>query len=103
MKEVYGELLIPVLKDILRQGLNFELGGRISDYNTTGVSYTYKILADLEVTDWFRLRGGYNRAERAPNIAELFLTPQQTFAYQQRSATSARGTVGLLRLGEPYA
>jgi iron complex outermembrane receptor protein len=33
------------------------------------------------VTDWLRFRGGYNRAERSPNIAELFLTPQQTFAF----------------------
>jgi len=32
------------------------------------------------VTDWLRFRGGFNRAERAPNIAELLLTPQQSFA-----------------------
>jgi iron complex outermembrane recepter protein len=52
----------------------------MSDYNTTGTSYTYKILGDWEVTDWARIRGGYNRAERAPNIGELFLAAQQTFA-----------------------
>ncbi|WP_274379061.1 TonB-dependent receptor domain-containing protein [Altericroceibacterium spongiae] len=56
------------------------MGGRISDYNTTGTSYTYKLLADWQVTDWLRLRGGYNRAERAPNTAELYLAPEQTFA-----------------------
>jgi iron complex outermembrane receptor protein len=80
VKEVYGELLVPLLEDTLVQSLSLELGGRISDYNTTGTSYTYKALADLEVTDWLRFRGGYNRAERAPNIAELYLAPQQTFA-----------------------
>ncbi len=58
---------------------NLEVGGRMSDYNTTGTSYTYKILGDWEVTDWMRIRGGYNRAERAPNIGELFLAAQQTF------------------------
>jgi outer membrane receptor protein involved in Fe transport len=79
VKEVYGELLVPVLRDSFVDSLSFELGGRISDYNTTGTSYTYKALADLELTDWMRFRGGYNRAERAPNIAELFLAPQQTF------------------------
>jgi outer membrane receptor protein involved in Fe transport len=80
VKEVYGELLIPILKDIPAiQELNLELGGRISDYNTTGKSYTYKILGDWKVTDWLRLRGGYNRAERAPNIAELYLAPEQAF------------------------
>jgi iron complex outermembrane receptor protein len=81
VKEVYGELLVPVLSDIPGiQSFSLELGGRISDYNTTGTSYTYKILGDWEVTDFLRIRGGYNRAERSPNIAELYLTPQQTFA-----------------------
>lgn len=78
--EIYGELLIPILSDIPGiQQFNLELGGRISDYSTTGTSYTYKILGDWEVTDWLRVRGGYNRAERAPNIGELFLAAQQTF------------------------
>jgi outer membrane receptor protein involved in Fe transport len=80
VKEFYGELLVPVLKDIPGiRSLNLELGGRISDYNTTGNSYTYKILADWEVTSWLRARGGYNRAERAPNIAELFQSSSQVF------------------------
>jgi outer membrane receptor protein involved in Fe transport len=82
VKEIYGELLIPIVSDLPAvQNLSLELGGRMSDYNTTGVSYTYKALADWEVTDWLRLRGGFNRAERAPNIAELFLSAQQTFGF----------------------
>ncbi|MBO9575954.1 MAG: TonB-dependent receptor [Sphingobium sp.] len=79
-KELYGELLIPVIHDTpLIQELNLEVGGRMSHYNTTGTSYTFKVLADWKVTDWLRFRGGFNRAERAPNIAELLLTPQQAF------------------------
>ncbi len=81
-KEIYGELLIPVIADVPAiQSLNLEIGGRYSDYNTTGGSWTYKALLDWEFNDWIRFRGGYNRAERSPNIAELFLTPQQTFAF----------------------
>ncbi|MGZ5791562.1 MAG: TonB-dependent receptor domain-containing protein [Croceibacterium sp.] len=80
VKEVYGELAVPILKDSFVKELSLELGGRISDYNTTGTSYTYKALANLAIVDWLRFRGGYNRAERSPNIAELYLTPQQTFA-----------------------
>jgi len=84
VKEVYGELLVPVLSDIPAiQQLNLELGGRISDFSTTGTSYTYKALGDWEVTDWMRIRGGYNRAERAPNLAELYLARQQTFGANQ--------------------
>jgi len=80
VKEVYGELLVPVLSDLpLIERFDLELGGRISRYSSTGTSYTFKILGDWEVTDWLRFRGGFNRAERAPNLAELFLSPQQSF------------------------
>jgi len=79
-KEVYGELLVPVVRDLpFVQEFNLELGGRMSHYNTTGTSYTFKALGDWQVNDWLRLRGGFNRAERMPNIAELLLTPQQAF------------------------
>ncbi|MBO9604077.1 MAG: TonB-dependent receptor [Novosphingobium sp.] len=81
VKELYGELLVPILHDIPGiKHFDLELGGRISNYSTTGTSYTYKALADWKVTDWLQLSGGYNRAERAPNLAELYLSPQQTFA-----------------------
>lgn len=78
--EVYGELLIPVLGDMpLVENFEINLGIRYSDYNTTGGSVTWKAMGDWEVSDWLRLRGGYNKAIRAPNIAELYLAPQQTF------------------------
>ncbi|MFC3102183.1 TonB-dependent receptor plug domain-containing protein [Alteraurantiacibacter lauratis] len=80
VSEVYGELLIPVLSEMpLIEMFELNLGARYSDYNTTGGNFTWKAMADWEVTDWLRLRGGYNKAVRAPNIAELFLAPQQTF------------------------
>ena len=78
--EAYGELLIPILGDIpLIERFEINLGARYSDYNTTGGSFTWKAQGDWEVTDWLRVRGGYNKAVRAPNVAELFLAPQQTF------------------------
>lgn len=80
VKEAYGELLIPVLQNIpFIQSFSLELGARYSDYDTTGGSWTYKILGDWEVTDWLRFRGGFNKAERAPNIAELFQAQSQIF------------------------
>jgi len=90
-KELYGELLIPLLRDTFVNEFSLELGGRMSDYNTTGTSYTYKILGDLEVNDWIRVRGGYNRAERAPNIGELFLAAQQTFGSNNRGDVCSLG------------
>jgi len=73
VKELYAEFLIPVLHDI--PGINqfdIEVGARWSDYNTAGEIWTYKALADWTITDWVRLRGGYQLANRAPNVAELF-------------------------------
>jgi len=80
VSELYGELLIPVIGDLpFVQSFELNLGARVSDYNTTGSSFTWKAMGDWEVTDWLRVRGGYNKAVRAPNIAELYLAPQQTF------------------------
>ena len=73
VKELYGELLVPVLKDIPGfQRLNLEVGARWSDYNTAGKIWTYKGLVDWTVVDSVRIRGGYQLANRAPNVAELF-------------------------------
>ncbi len=95
VQEVYGELLVPLLSDIPAiQQLSLELGGRISDFSTTGTSYTYKILGDWQVTDWMRLRGGYNRAERAPNVAELFLARQQIFGANNVGDLCSRANPG---------
>ena len=92
-------MAIPIIKDSFIKELSLELGGRISDYSTTGTSYTYKALANLALTDWLRFRGGYNRAERSPNIAELFLTPQQTFAFNNIGDICSR-ELELLHLGQ---
>ncbi len=73
VKEIYGEVLVPLLSDLpLIQQLDLELGGRYSDYDLSGGIATYKMLADWRVSDWLRFRGGYQRANRAPNIYELF-------------------------------
>ena len=74
VSEAYGELLIPLLKDLpFIKSLNLEPGYRYSDYSTEGGVETYKVMADWAVTDWVRFRGGVQQANRAPNIAELFM------------------------------
>ena len=84
-EEVYGELLVPVLNNLPGvQSLNLELGARYSDYDTIGEVGTYKALLDWTIVDWARVRGGYQKANRAPNIGELFLAPTY-----RRGATGA--------------
>lgn len=74
VREIYGEVLVPVLKDkYLVESLDLELGARYSDYDTAGKVPTYKALFSWSPIDWMRFRGGYQLANRAPNINELFL------------------------------
>jgi outer membrane receptor protein involved in Fe transport len=73
VKEAYVEFAMPLLTDIpFIKKLEIDPGYRISDYNTAGTTSTYKIMGDWTVVDWMRFRGGFQRANRAPNVAELF-------------------------------
>jgi outer membrane receptor for ferrienterochelin and colicin len=79
-KDVYGELLVPIVSDVpFLKKVELELGGRQSEYSTTDSTFTFKINGNIELNDWVRFRGGYNRATRAPNLGELFLNLQEIF------------------------
>jgi len=72
-KEIYGEISIPLLRDIPGIKLLELIGGiRYADSSMTGGSTTWKVEANWEVTNWLRFRGSYNKAQRAPNMGELF-------------------------------
>lgn len=73
VREVFGELLIPVVKDLpFFQSVNVDIAARYSDYVLSGGTNTYKGDVDWAVIDGWRLRGGYERAIRAPSVNELF-------------------------------
>jgi outer membrane receptor protein involved in Fe transport len=72
-KEIFVEALLPLLKDLtLVKSLNLDVAYRYSDYDTVGGVHTYKAGGDWQVTDYFTVRGGYQRAIRAPGLGELF-------------------------------
>lgn len=75
VKEAFIEFLVPLVADkFLVQSLELELGYRHSDYGDTGGEVpTYKALFSWQPVDLMRFRGGYQLANRAPNINELFL------------------------------
>jgi len=83
VKELYGELLIPIVSDgpPMFEHFNVELGARMSDWSMDGVETlnSYKALIDWGFTEKYRLRGGINRAHRAPNLSELFTERTQLF------------------------
>lgn len=73
VREIYGEVLIPVLRNApFAQAFDINAGYRLSDYNTAGSVSTWKVTGNWEVADFLTVRGGYQRANRAPNVAELF-------------------------------
>ncbi|MGH8216968.1 MAG: TonB-dependent receptor domain-containing protein [Steroidobacteraceae bacterium] len=79
-RDGYAELFIPILNDKFVKSVNLDVGGRYSSYDVAPHALTFKVNMDAAITDWFRLRGGFNRATRAPNLGELYLPLQEYFA-----------------------
>ena len=69
VRELYGELLVPVTSKF-----DLEFGVRMSDYidSAVGTTDTSKAMFTFRATDSLSLRGGFQKAERAANTAELF-------------------------------
>lgn len=77
VKELFAEAQVPLLQDMsFAQDMRLELGYRYSSYDVRGggtkSTHTYKAQLNWDVNDMFKIRGGYNRAVRAPNAPELF-------------------------------
>ncbi len=73
VKEGFVESLIPIVSDRpWVKDLSLDLADRYSDYNLSGGANTYKASLIFAPGADISLRGGYNRAVRAPNVVELF-------------------------------
>jgi iron complex outermembrane recepter protein len=80
VKEIYGEVLLPLLRDLpLLQSVELNVAYRYSDYNHAGTAETYKADLSWQMAGALRLRGGYQRAVRAPNVIEQFGPPTLVF------------------------
>lgn len=77
VKEVFGEISLPVLREKpFFHELSFGAAGRYADYSTIGGAFTWNVNGIWAPVQDIRFRGSYSKAIRAPNIAELF-DPQQ--------------------------
>jgi iron complex outermembrane receptor protein len=78
VEEIFFESNIPLVVDAgVLNRLDLELAYRFSDYTTSGEVDTFKVaLGAGFADDRFRIRTGFNRAIRAPNIGELYLDNQ---------------------------
>ncbi|UTW56312.1 TonB-dependent receptor domain-containing protein [Kordiimonas sp. SCSIO 12610] len=76
--ELFAEAVVPIVEGVAgAEELTLQLGGRLSDYSSTGDEYTYKIGGTWTPVSGVQFRGNYQRVTRAPNIGELF-APQVT-------------------------
>jgi outer membrane receptor protein involved in Fe transport len=84
VKEAFGELRLPILKDLpFANELEVSGAARVSDYNLgkTGTVWAYNGNVIYSPVQGVRLRGNYAQAVRAPNQVELFSPFGQNFAF----------------------
>ena len=83
LKEVYGEIEVPLLRDMpFFEDLTLNASGRYSDYDTVGSADTYKLGLNWAVNNQLRFRATKGTSFRAPALYELFLGDQQGFLGQ---------------------
>jgi len=71
--EVFTEANIPLVQGVAgAENLTLDVAYRYSDYNTSGGASTYRAGLDWQPVEMLRMRAGFNRAVRAPNVGELF-------------------------------
>ena len=81
VKEAFGEIRIPLLKDNFIHELSIKGSGRVSDYKgATGTVYTYGGEGIFSPIEDITFRGAYNRSVRAPNLSDLYSAQGQNFA-----------------------
>ena len=73
VKEAFGELNVPLLKDVpFARTLSVGAAGRYSDYSTIGHTKTWQFNGVWAPVRDVTFRGSYGQSVRAPNIGELF-------------------------------
>jgi outer membrane receptor protein involved in Fe transport len=93
--ELFGEARLPLLADRpWAHALSVELGLRFSHYDTVGGTWTWKLLGQWAPVEQLRLRGGYQKAVRAPNVRELFEEPTIGFGEYVDPCAAAAGLLG---------
>jgi outer membrane receptor protein involved in Fe transport len=84
IKEAYGEIRFPLLRDLpFAQELTLEAAGRVSDYNlgSTGTVYAYNLGGTWAPVRDIRFRANYSTSVRAPTQSDLFSAQSQNFAF----------------------
>ncbi|MCW2395944.1 MULTISPECIES: TonB-dependent receptor plug domain-containing protein [unclassified Sphingobium] len=102
VKEVFGELAIPLLKDLpFIRSFDLNLAARYTDYSTSGGVTTWKVGGTWELSSELRLRATRSRDIRAGNFAELFAPTTVARQNIRDPRRSTNYTVEVASLGNP--
>lgn len=85
IKEAFGEIRIPILRDLpFAHELTIEGAARVSDYNNNvGTVWAYNIGGTYAPSRDFRVRGNYSTSVRSPDLSDLYSPLSQNFAFVQ--------------------
>lgn len=98
VKEAFAEVLVPVVRDLpVLNNLEFNAAARISDYDTTGSIWSWKVGATNEFFPGFRGRITQSRDIRSANLSELYT--QTTTGYNNINDPAKNQTVYVLNNG----
>jgi outer membrane receptor protein involved in Fe transport len=83
VKEVFGELSLPLLKDLpFAKELTITGAARYSDYNTSaGTTFAWNAGGTWRPVQDFRFRVNYSRSVRVPTLDDLYSSASQNFAF----------------------
>jgi iron complex outermembrane receptor protein len=92
VSEEFVEANVPLVADVpFVQYLGLELGYRYSNYSSIGEAQTYKAGGEWRPIDGLRFRAMYARADRAPNLQELFQGGDVSFPGYTEPCVGATG------------
>jgi len=79
VKEVYGEVQIPLIQNGFVYDSLIRAAARYSDYSTIGGTFSWNVGGEIAPIEAIRFRAMYAETVRAPNISELYAGRSQTF------------------------
>lgn len=101
VKEAFGEVSIPLLKDMpFTKELTIGAAARVSDYNSTaGTVWAWNVQGIWAPIEDIRFRAAYATSVRAPTQSDLYATASQNFAFIADPCDSVNITGGPNRIG----
>lgn len=101
VKEVYGEVAVPLARGSAIGDLDLNGAVRLTDYSTSGTVTTWKVGGSYQPVSDIRLRATLSQDIRAPSLFELFAGKQQTTSPLTDLHTGTSSVTNVISSGNP--